>query len=78
MPGSELGGGSTARSPSPVHFVIAPAATFAAVANSSIFPASSIGITTWCSTEILGLRSTENGALTDGLKPVYYCRNTGS
>jgi hypothetical protein len=75
MPGSELGGGSTTRSPSPVHFVIAPAATFAAAANPAIFPAGSIGPTTWCATEIMGLRSTQNGALTSDLQPVYYCRN---
>jgi hypothetical protein len=76
MPGSELGGGSTTRSPSPVHFVIAPASGFAAAADPTIFPAGSIGPTTWCATEILGVRSTENGALTSELQPVYFCRNT--
>jgi hypothetical protein len=74
MAGSELGGGSTARSPSPVHFVIAPAAGFAAAADPAIFPAGTIGSTAWCPTEILGVRSTENGALDPAIKPVYFCR----
>jgi hypothetical protein len=74
MAGSELGGASTARSPSPVYFVIAPAAGFAAAADPAIFPASTIGATSWCPTEILGVRSTENGALNPQIQPMYFCR----
>lgn len=76
MPGSELGGASSARSPSPVYFVIAPASAFAAAANTTIFPADTIGSTSWCTTEILGVRPTENGALNPLVKPQYFCRNT--
>jgi hypothetical protein len=76
MAGSELGGGSTARSPSPVHFVIASAASFAMTADPAIFPANTIGATSWCTTEILGVRPTQNGALTSDLKPAYFCRYT--
>jgi hypothetical protein len=74
MAGSELGGASTARSPSPVYFRIAPASTFAATADPAIFPASSIGSTTWCPSEILGVRATENGALDADIRPMYFCR----
>ena len=72
MPGSELTGG---RSPSPVHFVIAPAASFAATADPAIFAASTIGDpTTWCSTEVLGVRGTQNGELVSTRQPIYFCR----
>lgn len=74
LPGTELGGGSTARSPSPVHFHIAPAASFAAGANQTVFPPATIGSTAWCPTEILGIRGTLNGELRPGLKPIYFCR----
>ncbi len=76
MPGTELGGGASSRSPSPVHFQIAPAAAFAATADPTLFPPDSIGSTAWCPTEILGVRPTQNGELTDAMRPIYLCRNT--
>lgn len=74
MPGGELGGGSSARSPSPVKFLIATPATFLAVADAEVFPAASLPSTSWCTTEILGVRSTLNGEIVPDRKPVYFCR----
>src|SRR5262249_2986382 len=48
----------TASSPSPIYFQVAPAATFFDVADATYFPEVD---TSWCSTEILGMRTTENG-----------------
>lgn len=76
MPGGELGGGATSRSPSPVNFHIAPAAAFFSSADPVVFPPDSLDSTSWCPTEILGVRGTRNGALDDELKPLYFCRNT--
>lgn len=76
LPGTELGGGSSARSPSPVYFHIAPAASFAAGANATVFPPVTIGTTTWCPSEIIGIRGTLNGELSATLKPLYFCRNS--
>lgn len=74
MPGGELGGGSTARSPSPVYFHIANAAGFLSAADPVIFPAATLPSTAWCPSEILGARGTQNGELKDTLQPVYFCR----
>jgi hypothetical protein len=72
MPGSELTGG---RSPSPVYFVVAPVANFAATATTAVFPASTIGnLASWCSTEVLGVRGTQNGELVSTRQPLYFCR----
>lgn len=76
LPGTELGGGSSARSPSPVHFHIAPAATFTSSANASVFTPGSLTSTSWCTTEIIGIRGTLNGLLDPSLKPLYFCRNS--
>jgi hypothetical protein len=57
------------RSPSPVYFQIAPAASFFTAANATYFPPVS---TDWCTTEILGLRATANGFPVN--YPVYLCR----
>lgn len=69
MPGSEL------RFPDPVYYVIAPAGNFAAAADPAVFPAGSIGDTSWCSSEILGVRGTKTGALSEDFQPIYFCRN---
>ncbi|MDQ2642101.1 MAG: hypothetical protein M3Y79_16140 [Pseudomonadota bacterium] len=73
---SRLPGGRQAadgRSPSPIYFHIAPAAQFFAAAPAEYFPAQAAGWDTWCPTEILGIRSTQNGVPIH--KPVYFCRN---
>jgi hypothetical protein len=57
------------RSPSPIYFHIAPAAQFYSAAPAEYFPTES---TTWCTTEILGIRSTLNAVPIH--KPVYFCR----
>ncbi len=72
MPGGELGGGSTARSPSPVHFHIATSGNFFVNANAEAFPPASMPSQAWCPTEILGVRATLNGEAIR--KPVYFCR----
>jgi hypothetical protein len=77
MPGAEVGGGATSRSPSPVHFRIANVGDFASVADPVLFPPDTLGsLSSWCSTEILGVRPTQNGELKDALMPVYFCRYT--
>jgi hypothetical protein len=75
MPGSELSGGSSARSPSPVKFQIATPGTFLALADPAIFPPSTLPSTSWCTTEILGVRGTMNGEVVPERKPVYFCRH---
>jgi hypothetical protein len=74
IPGGELGGGSTSRSPSPVQFHIASAGTFFAAADQQYFPPASLASQAWCTTEILGLRPTNNNVPVGD--PVYYCRYT--
>lgn len=76
MPGAEVGGGATSRSPSPVHFQIAPAASFLSTADPVLFPPGSLASTSWCPTEILGVRPTQNGEFREALKPMYFCRNS--
>lgn len=76
MPGGEVGGGATSRSPSPVYFQIAQPGAFAGLADPAIFPPESIGPLDWCPTEVLGVRATRNGELLDTLQPLYFCRNT--
>jgi hypothetical protein len=58
-------------SPSPIYFHIAPAASFATSANATYFPSPD---TSWCTTEILGARSTANGFPINF--PFYFCRTT--
>jgi hypothetical protein len=57
------------RSPSPMEFHIAPAATFFASAWPDAFPEVS---TSWCNSDMLGIRATLHGVLID--RPVYFCR----
>ncbi|MFO7324177.1 MAG: hypothetical protein DIU62_000545 [Pseudomonadota bacterium] len=82
-------GGNTAadgRSPSPTLFLIAPAGEFAQKVASVYFPETArnasvyfddldeVGdFTSWCPTEILGIRTTLNGSPIN--YPVYFCRN---
>jgi hypothetical protein len=80
------GGQSAAdgRSPSPVVYKIAPAATFAASVGTTVIedigePAAkyfdnvgTAGMFAWCPTEILGIRATRNGEPINF--PVYFCR----
>jgi hypothetical protein len=69
---ARIPGGSQAvdgRSPSPIYFHVAPAAQFFAGAPVQYFPPES---TTWCDTDILGIRATLNGIPIH--KPVYFCR----
>jgi hypothetical protein len=80
------GGQSAAdgRSPSPVVYKIAPAASFAASVATTLFedigePASRYfddvgtpGKFAWCPTDILGIRATRNGEPLNF--PVYFCR----
>jgi hypothetical protein len=74
LPGTTLSEGV---SPSPVYYQVAPAASFAAAADPAIFvPA--VGSTSWCTTEIVGLRETLNGALVASRPAQYYCRNTAA
>jgi hypothetical protein len=56
-------------SPSPIYFHVAPAASFAAEADDTYFPSPD---TSWCTTEILGVRSTANGFPIN--YPLYFCR----
>lgn len=71
---SRLPGGRQAadgRSPSPIYFHIAPAAQFNEAAPVDYFPPEP---TDWCTTEILGIRTTLNGIPIH--KPIYFCRWT--
>lgn len=67
MPGGQAA--FDGRSPSPIHFHIAPAASFFAGADPTYFPAQA---TSWCATEILGVRETLHGNAIN--YPVYFCR----
>lgn len=67
MPGGQAA--FDGRSPSPIYFHIAPAASFFTGADSTYFPAQS---TAWCATEILGVRETLHGNAIN--YPVYFCR----
>lgn len=74
LPGfvGRIPGGQTAfdaRSPSPIYFHIAPAATFFSTASPDYFPEVPTG---WCNSEILGLRATLHAKAIDS--PVYFCR----
>jgi hypothetical protein len=82
MPGGQSA--ADGRSPSPVVYLIAPAATFAAaVANTTFadlgqpaaayFDVNAAGPFTWCPTEILAVRSTLNSVAIN--YPVYFCRS---
>jgi hypothetical protein len=87
LPGfiGRIPGGLTAfdgRSPSPLYYYIAPAATFGTTADANIFPPpgsaevpyTTLPFTTWCSGgEVLGLRQTLNNVPIDS--PVYFCRH---
>jgi hypothetical protein len=57
------------RSPSPIYFHIAPPDHFYDEAPSEYFPTQD---TSWCHTEILGIRATLNAVPLH--KPVYFCR----
>ncbi|MEO6078255.1 MAG: hypothetical protein ABIQ86_00540 [Steroidobacteraceae bacterium] len=70
---------------SPVYYHVAPAATFFATADAArfggdgtsrfpagTFPAPAAAFTTWCTSEILGIRATQNGV--PFREPVYLCR----
>jgi hypothetical protein len=89
LPGfiGRIPGGATAldgRSPSPLYFQVAPAASFAGTASATYFPTppatgysaatpfNSGTFGSWCTTEILGLRATLNNVPID--YPVYFCR----
>lgn len=74
------------RSPSPTLFLIAPASSFGTKVASSYFVdtaqqaavyfddlATQGAFTDWCQTEILGIRTTLNGAPVN--YPIYFCRN---
>jgi hypothetical protein len=61
-------------SPSPIYFHIAPATSFESSANSIYFPAPPS--MSWCSTEILGLRTTANGFPIN--YPMYFCRTSAN
>jgi hypothetical protein len=72
---SRIPGGQTAldgRSPSPIIYHIGPAASFFSAAPAEYFPQPSAAFTTWCTTEILGIRATLNGL--PFRNPVYLCR----
>lgn len=90
LPGfvGRMPGGQTAadgRSPSPVVYLIAPAASFEATVGTTFYddigqPASAYfddfadqpPFTDWCSTEVVGVRPTLNGRALN--YPVYFCR----
>lgn len=72
---ARIPGGQSAidgRSPSPVYYHVAPVASFSTSADPDYFPAPTVPFNTWCSTEILGIRSTLNGIPFQ--QPVYFCR----
>jgi hypothetical protein len=72
---ARIPGGESAidgRSPSPIYYFVAPAASFFSSAPAEYFPTPTVAVTTWCSTEILGIRRTLNGIPTQ--QPVYMCR----
>jgi len=60
------------RSPSPMQYHIAPAATFLTAANPDYFPPASLPSTSWCAADLLGIRATLNGVPID--QPRYFCR----
>lgn len=66
-PGGEPAPGAS--SPSPIYYHVAPAASFATSADDTYFPSPD---TSWCTTEILGVRGTANGFPIN--YPVYFCR----
>jgi len=68
MPGGQSA--ADGRSPSPIHYYIAPAASFDG--DTTYFPAPTVPFTSWCSTEILGVRATSNDIPIN--QPVYFCR----
>lgn len=72
MPGSESA--FDGRSPSPIYFTVATPATFAAVADATYFPADTTtpAALSWCTTEVLGVRSSLNSIAINS--PVYFCR----
>ena len=57
------------RPTSPIHYHIAPAATFFTSAWPDYFPPES---TSWCNGDMLGVRATLNGIVIN--RPVYFCR----
>jgi hypothetical protein len=57
------------RSPSPAYYTVAPPGNFFTVAPTTYFQAAP---TSWCTTELLGIRATTNGNPID--QPVYFCR----
>jgi len=60
------------RSPSPIYYYIAPAATFSSTAPAEYFPEPAVAFTTWCDSDIVGIRATQNGI--PFREPVYLCR----
>jgi hypothetical protein len=72
---SRIPGGNSAldgRSPSPNVYYTAPATTFFAAAPAEYFPQPAEALTTWCSSDILGIRATLNGV--PFRTPIYFCR----
>jgi hypothetical protein len=57
---------------SPTYYHVAPAVTFSSSAPAMYFPAPAMPFTSWCTTEILGLRATVNDV--PFRQPVYLCR----
>lgn len=57
------------RSPSPMQYHIAPAATFFGTAYPDYFPPATVS---WCTGDLLGIRATLNGVPID--QPRYFCR----
>jgi hypothetical protein len=76
IPGGNGAAGNA--SPSPVYYHIAPAASFFSSADPAFFPEryptanDAPTLTNWCSTEILGIRTTSNGLPIN--YPIYLCR----
>lgn len=70
IPGGNPIATADSRPPSPNHFLIAPAASYPI--DGTLFTAPPEPFTTWCSTEILGIRPTQNGVPVE--QPIYMCR----
>jgi hypothetical protein len=73
MPGGEPAPGTS--SPSPIYFRVAPAGSFFTSENELYFPSAGQS-TSWCNTEILGVRATANGFPIN--YPVYFCRTSAT
>ena len=70
IPGGNPIATADSRPPSPNHFRIGPAASYPH--DNSLFPEPDEPFTSWCTTEIMAIRPTQNGVPIE--QPIYMCR----